>query len=140
MNRLSHKTARGISAWVAITAVALNALWPLIAQLKPGMADMQMAGGAMLGMQHAEPGMQHGMLHAAAGEEDSAPAEPSPLMPHCAFCTLATGGFAVLVAHPFNAAPLLVVTKEFRPASREVTPLALHSYSLAHPRAPPVLS
>jgi hypothetical protein len=101
---------------------------------------MQMEGCAVPGMHHAEPGMLHDMLHAAAGEHKSVPAVPSPLMPHCAFCTLVAGGFAVLVANPFNAAPLLVDAKEFRPTSREFRPLVFLSYSPAHPRAPPVFS
>jgi len=131
MFRLRHKAVRSIAVWVAITAVALNALWPLIAQIKPGMADMQMQGCI-------EPGMHH--EHVAAGEQHAAPAEPSPLMPHCAFCTLAAGGFTALVADRFDAAPLIIDTTEFRPTSPEVRPIAFFSYSPAHPRAPPVIS
>ena len=140
MYRPSHKTARGISAWVAIIAVALNALWPLMAQLKPGTADLLMEGCAEPGMQHAEPGVLHAMLHVAAAEQKSAPALPSPLMPHCAFCTLAAGGFAVMVASPFNAAPLFIDAKEFRPSSPEIGLFAFVAYSSAQPRAPPVIS
>lgn len=144
MSHFDHKTAGGFTAWVAIAAVVLNALWPLIAQLEPGEADMQMEGCAEPAMHHAGMQMEGcaepGMHHAAAENEDSAPAEPSPLMPHCAFCTLAPGGFTVLVAARFDAAPLLVDSKEFRPTPPEVRPLAFFSYSPAHPRAPPVLS
>jgi hypothetical protein len=130
MHRLNHKARGSIAAWVAIVVVALNALWPLIAQFKPdAMAAMQMEACA-----------EAGMHHAAEDGQNSAPSEPSPLMPQCAFCTLAAGGFAVLVADNFDAAPLIIDTMEFRPASPEVRPLAVFSYPPAHPRAPPVIS
>jgi len=129
MYRLDHKLTRGFAASVAIVAIALNAFWPLIAQLQPGNASMQMEACA-------EAHMQHGDM----GEHDSAPAEPSPLMPHCGFCSLAIGGFVVLVTDRFDPVPFTIDTKESRPTSPEVRPLAFFSFSLAQPRAPPVLS
>jgi len=126
MFRLSHRTAVSRAAWVAILAVALNALWPLLAQLKPGEAPPLMQACDEAGMQHD-----------ASGGKDSPPADSSPLMPHCAFCTLASGGFAVLVAGSINAVLQLTDTEESWAAFPEVRPLALLSYSQAHPRAPP---
>ena len=129
MYRLDHKLTSGFAAWVAIVAIALNAFWPLIAQLQPGNAFMQMEAST-------DAHMQHGNM----GEHDSAPSESSPLMPHCGFCSLAIGGFVVLVTDRFDPIPLTLDTNESRPASPEVRPLALFSFSLAQPRAPPVLS
>jgi len=129
MYRPNYKMTGGFAAWVAIVAIAFNALWPLIAQLKPGHASMQMEDCAEVGMQHGD-----------IGERDSVPAEPSPLMPHCAFCSLAPGGFVVLVTDRFDLVPLTINTKESRPTSPEVRPIASFGFSLAQPRAPPVIS
>ena len=130
MDHLRHKTAGGFASWVAILAIALNALWPLLAQLQPGdEASMQMEACAEMGMHHDD-----------AGEHDSAPAQPSPLMPHCAFCSLAAGGFAALVAQRVDVAPLIIALKEVRPALPDVQLPTFFGYSPAHPRAPPVLS
>jgi len=126
MFRLTHKTTSGPAAWVAIVAIALNAFWPLIAQLHPGDASMQMEGCAM--------------QHSDLGDQDSMPTEPSPLTPHCAFCSLAPGGFVVMVADCVDPVPLTIDTKESRPISPVVRPHAFFSSSLAQPRAPPALS
>jgi hypothetical protein len=131
MYDLVHRV-RGFAAWVAIIAVALNALWPLIAQLQPGEAATLMESRAVGGV------LQDALEH--HGHHDSAPDEPSPLTPHCGFCSLAPGGFSVLVADRFDAAPLIIDTEEFRPALPEGRAPAFFSYSPAHPRAPPVLS
>lgn len=85
---------------------------------------------------HPRVGMQHGGM----GAQDAKPAEPSPLMPHCAFCSLAVGGFVVLVTDRFDPLPLTIDTKEARPVLPKVRPLAYFAFSLAQPRAPPVLS
>ena len=123
-----YKTASRMSAWVAILAVALNALWPLIAECKPGAPSSLVEACDEAGMHHA------------AGDPDSAPSDSVPLMPHCAFCSLAAGGFAVLTAKAFDAAFLRVEADEFRPAPVRVWPPAFAGYSPARPRAPPVLS
>ena len=129
MFRLHHKTLGGFAAWVAILAVALNALWPLVAQLQPGDASMQMEACAEMGVHHGD-----------AGEHDTAPAEPSPLMPHCAFCSLVVGGFTVLAAEQFDTSFLILQTKEVRQALPEVRLLPFVRFSPAQPRAPPALS
>jgi len=126
MYRLDHKMTSGLAAWVAILAITLNALWPLLSQLQPGNASMQMDGCAM--------------QHSDMGEQDSAPAEPSLPMPHCAFCSLAPGGFVVLVTDRFDPVALTIDTKEFRPTSPEVRLAAFFNFPFAQPRAPPVLS
>jgi DUF2946 family protein len=130
MFRLRHKPGFSLAAWVAITAVVLNALWPLVAQLQPAQA-----GSDMVAMEDCpEAGMHQG----AAGER-SAPEQPSPLMPHCGFCTLAAGGFTALVTSTVTTF-IAIHTQEFRPPLPEVRLLASFGYSAAHPRAPPVLS
>ncbi len=128
MVRLNHNFAGNCAAWVALFAMALNALWPLIAQAKPGEAAPLV-----------ESCVETGMHHDAAGHEHSAPAEPSQLMPHCAFCSLTGSGFAALAAD-LNTIVFLGETEEFRIALPDVLPIASFTYSLAHPRAPPVFS
>ena len=127
MYRFDHKMSGSFAAWVAILAVVLNALWPLMAQVKPDMAAMQMEG--------CDGSMQHS--EAAGG--GPAPTQPSPLMPHCAFCTLVAGGFTALVADG-----VIIVgsidAKETRLALPEARPVAYFSYSFAQSRAPPALS
>ena len=130
MFRLFHRTAGKLAALIAITAVALNVLWPLITHIKPEMAAMQMAGCD-------DPGM---MMYSGIDGTNSSSDEPSPLMPHCAFCTLVSGGFAALVVHN-STAVLSIRSEESWSAFPEDGPLvALLGYSPAHPRAPPVLS
>jgi hypothetical protein len=125
MLRVSHRLTESFAAWVAIAAVVLNALWPLIFQLQADVANMQMDICSQTNMQHQD---------AASGPE---PEKPSPLIPHCAFCTLAGGGFAALVAARVTPALLSIETEEARLRVPEVRPLAFVSYSPAHPRAPP---
>lgn len=129
MNRQNNNAAGKFVAWVAIAAVVLNTLWPLIAHFQPVGVPMQMEGCA-------EGGMDHGDM----GEQDSAPDEPSPLMPHCGFCTLVVGGFTALVVNSFDATPLIVDAKEIQLTLPEFRVLAFFSYSPAQPRAPPFFS
>ncbi len=114
-------------AWLAIAAVAVNAFWPLVAQLKPAGFDPMAALCSEANRQEAQ-----------LGGKGDAPAEPAPLTPHCAFCTLAPGGFAVLSANgAVDAQPVEAV--EFRPARREIAAPVLVVYSAARPRAPPAI-
>jgi hypothetical protein len=137
MPRASHNRVRNCAAWVAIVAMALNALWPLLAHLQPGPAPALAQLRTEMAMHHGEHHGHHGAHHGGA-DDDSAPAEPSPLTPHCSFCSLAAG-FASLAAHPVS--PMVLATGgEFRPALPEIRPLALFRYSPASPRAPPALS
>ena len=128
MYRLNHKLTGSFAAWVGVMAVVLNALWPLIAQLKPDIAAMQV-----------EDCIESDVHHAEAADDRSAPDQPSTIMPRCAFCTLVAGGFTALIAYD-----VIIVgsidTEESRLTLAEVRPIAFFSYSLAQPRAPPVLS
>jgi hypothetical protein len=81
---------------------------------------------------------QSGMLH-HDGAGDRVPDTPSPLMPHCAFCTLVSGGFAAVVAAPVTPVFVSMVAEESRLSLPEVRPLAYFSYPPAHPRAPPAI-
>jgi hypothetical protein len=133
MYRLNHKMARRLAAWVGITAVVFNALWPLMVQLKPNMAAMHMAA-----MQMEDCG-DSSMHQPGAAGDNSAPDQSSPLMPHCAFCTLVAGGFTALVAA--GVVPVASIdTEESRYALPMARAIAYFSYSSAQPRAPPVLS
>jgi hypothetical protein len=129
MLRANSKTAGRITAWVAAAAVALNALWPLIAQLNPTAAAMHLEDCAELGLHHHEQ-----------GELGASSPKPPPLSPNCSFCSLVTGGFVVLVAARHDAAPLVIGMREFRPEPPPARHAASFPYSLAHPRAPPALS
>ncbi|MBE0627502.1 MAG: DUF2946 family protein [Burkholderiales bacterium] len=109
--------------------MALNALWPLIAQLNPATAATHLADCTELGM--------HPHQHE---ETAGAPAEPSPLTPNCSFCTLVAGGFTVLVAARIDVVPLVVGTHAPPPAAPQTQHASFFPYSLAHPRAPPAFS
>jgi hypothetical protein len=129
MLRLPSRATIRLAAWVAVVAVALNALWPLIAQLNPATAATHLADCAELG------------LHPHQHEETAgAPADPSPLTPNCSFCTLAAGGFTVLVAARIDVVPLLVGTHAPPRAEAQTQRPSFFAYSLAHPRAPPAFS
>ncbi|MBI4290943.1 MAG: DUF2946 domain-containing protein [Betaproteobacteria bacterium] len=124
-----HYFAGNCAAWLAIFAMALNALWPLIAQAKPGEAAPLFESRTESALHHGEHG-NHG---------DSAPSEPSPLTPYCGFCSLTGGAFATLVGDP-PANVVSIDAEEFGTSLPEVRPVAVFTYPAAYPRAPPVLS
>lgn len=118
-----------LASWLAIAGMALNALWPLLANAQPAgqasMFEVCTAGGIKFvpddaGKATAENGARH-------------------LQPHCALCSfgadkvpaLAQAAFAVsvIVDAAFGIAPLAALSPG-RPDPR----------SPAQPRAPPVLS
>jgi hypothetical protein len=120
------RTTRRFSAWIAILAMTLNALWPLIAQAKPIQA------AALHEICTAE-----GLQVVPAAPED----RPSgtKLSPHCAFCSLGADRIAIATS------PLAGVTHA--PDAREVLRVAFdaplpasHARSPAQPRAPPFSS
>ena len=125
MYRLTHKVTASFATWVAITAVVLNVLWPLIYQLQPGTTSIEMDICAQSNMSHQDE---------AGGR---APNQPLPLMPHCAFCTLVGGGFAALVTAPVTPPLLSIDTEVSRLSLPAVRPLGFFRYPPAHPRAPP---
>src|SRR5487761_2753933 len=76
---LLKQSTRRFGSWLAILAMALNALWPLLAQAKPGDSGLLI-----------EICTSTGMTWMAAGGAEQHPAQKN-LLPHCAFCSLGAG-------------------------------------------------
>jgi Protein of unknown function (DUF2946) len=117
------RTSRSFPAWIAILAMALNALWPLIAQAKPVQA------AALHEICTAE-----GLQVVPAAPEDRS--SGTKLSPHCAFCSLGADRIAI--------APLVQIGVAHDRGTREGAPVSLDapqpesfSRSTAQPRAPP---
>ena len=72
-----------LTAWLAVLAMALNALWPLLAAANPGVPEP-------FGVPVCTP---EGLVMVFdAGRQLPNPEGPAHrLMPHCAFCSLAAG-------------------------------------------------
>jgi hypothetical protein len=121
------RTSRTFARWLALLAMALNALWPVIANAKPGYADL--AKEVCSVTRHAIAG---------TGNPSDAP-QARHLTPHCAFCTTGNDNSAIPVR---GSVPTVDATtaEESRPnidASCAPAPLG---YTPAHPRAPPPAS
>lgn len=118
--------------WIAIAAMALNALWPLLANARPGGAPSPFEVCTAQGLR---------TIAADAGSvpDSSGQSGNKHLQPHCPLCSF---GSDKVSAAP--SAPLVV------PSAMEsgcVTQAVLQSaeprsdlHSPAHPRAPPALS
>jgi len=123
------RTRRTFPAWLAILAMALQGLWPLLAQARPAQAKLLLPVCTVDGTVH--------YVELAAGKP--ADSRKSQAHEHCQLCV---AGSAKLVAPPVVAAPLA----RLEPASAEhftaAAPqgAAAPPYPPAHPRAPPVLS
>jgi hypothetical protein len=118
---------RRSAAWLAAFAMALQALWPLIAQAKP-------RSSTLVPICTVE-----GVTHYFELKKGDSPLEKSSTARHesCAFCLL--GGAAALpsVPHVFHADSLVAD----EPVQPLLQPFASRSFSSAHPpRAPPVVS
>ena len=122
-------TCSRTTAWLAILAMALNALWPLIANAKP-------AGVESLFEVCTTQGFK-----SVAGDPAGAPDDSGEkhLQPHCPLCSYGTDKVFVppsspLVVEPAAAAGCATasVTASEPPSSDVHTP--------AHPRAPPFSS
>ena len=122
------RTSRRIAGWLAILAMSLNALWPLVANAKPSWAF--------------DPGTEIctvGGVKAFAGGGGSPQPVDNAHQPNCSFCTLGADRFAL----PASAVAVVLPATEspvFRADIAGIPPAEPSSYSPAHPRAPPVLS
>ena len=124
---LLKQSTRRFGSWLAILAMALNALWPLLAQAKPG------DSGLLIEICTAT-----GMTWVAADGDGQQPAQKN-LLPHCAFCSLGAGR-APLPSSP-AIAPMPVSSVVAVIERRESAPVVSQPFfSPALPRAPPVLS
>jgi hypothetical protein len=120
---------RRISAWVAILAMTLNALWPVIAQAKPGPSPTLQEVCTSAGLQKIVVDGAQPAGHSSDGKAS----------PHCAFCSLGTDQLAILPAVQVGIAQVLEV-RDSLPVHSEA-PLQEPSVLLpAQPRAPPSLS
>ena len=122
------RSPRKLTAWIAILAMALNALWPLVAQARPAQKpDLHELCTAA------------GIQYVAVAGEVPAGQKSGTAMPHCAFCSLGADRVAI--------APLVQIGVAHDRDVREAVPHGLDaplpesfSRSSAQPRAPPFLS
>lgn len=124
---LLKQSTRRFGCWLAILAMALNALWPLLAQAKPGDSGLLIEICTSTGMKG---------FPADGGENYPA---PKNLVPHCAFCSLGAG------RAPLPSSPAIVparVSSVVAVIERRESALVLSQsfFFPALPRAPPVLS
>ena len=125
--RTGSKSIR-VASWIAILAMALNALWPLLANARP-------AGVAPLTEICTAQGMKSAAGDPAALPDDTA---AKHLQAHCALCSFGADNPFALPSIPLHAAsepasgsgPLPAILFA-EPGSDIRTP--------AHPRAPPPL-
>jgi hypothetical protein len=122
---------RKLPAWLAIFALALHALWPLIAQARPKMPGMLVHVCAMDGRSH--------FIELAP---DRSPLEKrsAAQVEHCKMCVFGSDRVAVL---PSATIPALVVPSASTEAplpSAVAAPSRSRSHPPAYPRAPPAAS
>ncbi len=117
------------STWIAIFAMALNAVWPLLAQARPGPAPTLHEVCTASGLQ----------IISVAAEVPGEPASAAKASPHCAFCSLGTDQLAVLPAPQSGTARFALARDPF-PDCRAIPVPESGPSSPALPRAPPFLS
>jgi hypothetical protein len=121
------QSTRRFGSWLAMLAMALNALWPLLAHARPGDSGLLI-----------EICTSTGMKWIAADGSEQYPAQKD-LLPHCAFCSLGAG------RAPLPSSPAIVpmpVSSVVAIIERRETALVVSQsfFSPALARAPPVLS
>ncbi len=126
MSRTVGRAVNRLASWLAIVAMALNALWPMLANAKPVSAG-----------DFTELCTANGMQRMATGNGGTQAPELA-LTPHCSFCAYG----ADRAAAPPPAIVMLVVrtfdVPAFRPRAAAVLVPESFSYPPAPPRAPPV--
>jgi hypothetical protein len=115
---------RSAAAWLALTAMALNAAWPLLANAKPFDPSSEICSAS--GLEHAgggAPGVPGKGLHAS----------------HCSLCPFGAERCATIpLAITPPPVPVAVPAQAFARGDAPQVRFALHPS--APPRAPPVLS
>lgn len=124
---LLTKTTRRIATWLAMAAVALNALWPLIANAKPGYADFAQEICSVV------------MRDDAGRYSPSDAPTAKHLAKHCAFCS-AGGNTNVIPAYTAVPAVIQTEAEESRPDFAASCTPAAPDHHPAQPRAPPSAS
>ena len=124
----ARTTSSRFTVWLAILAMALNALWPLIANAKPSGVESLFEICTTQG------------LKAVSGDAPSQGEEGTKhLQPHCPLCSFGTDKVAAPPSMPIHVEP----PAEAGYVSTAVSgpePVSGHFRSPAHPRAPPFIS
>jgi hypothetical protein len=116
-----------LAAWIAVLAMALNALWPLIAQAKPRSVAL-VPVCTVQGVTHyiELPGGNSPLDQKSSAQHE-----------HCSYCSFGGERVALL---PFLQFELSTSTKESRAAHVDACELRNEESSSARPRAPPAVS
>ena len=116
---------RSLPAYLAILAIALQALWPLIAQAKPNNVVLVPVCTVQ------------GVTHYVELPKSNAPVEQKTASPHdhCSFCS--SGGVALSTS---RTEPVLVTAAFSAPRSIGSPFLETKKHLNARPRAPPAAS
>ena len=122
---------RTLPAWLAIFALSLHALWPLIAQARPKMPGMLIHVCAMDGRSR--------FIELAP---EGTPLEKRSSAQHeqCKVCALGADRVAVIAPVAIVALRLPATSSEAPVAFAESVPPQPHSHPPAYPRAPPAAS
>lgn len=124
-----NRPARRLNAWIALLAMALNALWPVIAQAKPGPSPTLQEVCTSAGLQKIAVDVDQPADHSAGGKAS----------PHCAFCSLGSDSLALLPS-THAAIAVVVQVRDSLPVHYEAPLAERYVLSSAPPRAPPSLS
>jgi len=121
------------ASWLAILAMALSALWPLLANARPGAQPSLFEVCTAAGIKWVSG--------AGTDGTDTAPDQGGAkyLQPHCALCSFGPDKVPVLVQAAFSIPAAEVSTGACPPAAL-FHPTRPDLRSPAQPRAPPVLS
>ena len=116
---------RKIGTWLAALAIALHALWPLIANARPKSVNL-VPICTVEGITHylEVPGGKSPLDDSAAKHQD-----------HCAFCFMGVGG--LLTLHTEFALPLAAAAERIAPSGESLHARAV--LNLHGARAPPLL-
>jgi len=121
---LQKSPSRRFGSWLAILAMALNVLWPMLAR----------AGSGSLIEVCSSTGMK--WVSAELGEQQPG---PKSFAPHCEFCSF--GADRVPLPSTRTFAPIRVsITVAVIAPGKSAPVVSQFSFSRALPRAPPVLS
>ncbi len=110
--------------WLAALAFALNALWPLVANLAP------------VGSSFAAQVCSVSAIGSRTGDSDRTPGDTSTLVPHCPFCPLGADPVGAPPSHypePIRESEPRRVVPAFGEAPRK----AFAVVTSRRPRAPP---
>jgi hypothetical protein len=125
----ARTTSSRFTVWLAILAMALNALWPLIANAKPAGVESLFEVCTTQG------------LKSVAGDPAGAPDDSGAkhLQPHCPLCSFGTDKMSAPPSSPLVIEPAAVAGRVALSAMVTESPSS-DFRTPAHPRAPPFSS